>query len=71
MGSLNIVEDEPDFNYDDTISFMRAILDADLKWGECKTFPCPLCQGEIIASRSDYNGHHHAQCTKCKTSLHV
>lgn len=38
---------------------------AKLEKGESKVVKCPKCGGEVIVSRSSYNGHYHASCKEC------
>lgn len=50
---------------DEEFAFLEKLLDQNVKKGETITFECPICNGEVTASRSSYNGHLHATCSKC------
>lgn len=51
----------------DLLEFMAAIPDFKERGVE-HTAPCP-CGGTIHAIRSEYNGHLHARCDRCKSAL--
>ena len=51
----------------DMFEFLAAIPDFEDRGVE-HTAPCP-CGGTIHAIRSTYNGHLHARCDKCKSTL--
>lgn len=41
----------------------------DLEKGKHKKFTCPLCNGNVEASKSQSNGHLHARCNDCGCSI--
>lgn len=54
---------------DEEFEFLEKLIEQDVKKGETTTFECPICGGEVTASRSEYNGHIHANCSKCGINL--
>lgn len=50
---------------DEFLKFSKAAADVCETRGTTYIFTCPLCEGEAQASKSSYNGHLHASCSKC------
>lgn len=51
--------------------FMHAALKAKscLKFGKSCEFVCPVCAATAKAEKSNFNGHLHARCPKCKCEM--
>lgn len=65
---INILEGREDEDNDISkhLELVEKVLaQAKLKEGESKVVKCPKCGGDVIVSRSSYNGHYHASCEKC------
>ena len=48
----------------DALDFLAALNKAEKE--NRQEFTCPICGGNAFWTRSQYNGHIHAGCTKCR-----
>lgn len=50
--------------------FLKVANNACIEKGKIYKFECPICKGIAKATKSNYNGHLHAECKKCEMRIH-
>lgn len=58
-----------DTEIEDFLRYLKVASEVAKEKGKYYKFKCPLCGGEAISIRNDYNGHLWSKCEKCDMQI--